>query len=206
MPYSRRFEDALLYAAQLHAAQTRKGTAVPYITHLMAVAALVGEHGGDEDQVIAGLLHDAPEDQGGRKRLEQIQERFDGRVARIVEGCTDTFDDPKPPWRPRKEAHLHHLEHNVHAEVLPVSAADKLHNARAIVADLRRVGPAAFERFNGKQEGTLWYYQELVRILRARLRELPADAQALVEELARVVESMHRMAAGHDGASGRTDT
>jgi len=101
---SPRFEAALLYATHVHAGQVRKATRIPYITHLLAVAASVAEHGGDEDRVIAALLHDAPEDQGGEGRLEDIRVRFGEAVARIVKACSDTFEDPKPPWRPRKEA------------------------------------------------------------------------------------------------------
>src|SRR3954468_2455677 len=102
MPYSKRFEDALVYAAHVHADQFRKGTSIPYVTHLLAVAAIVGEHGGSEDQVIAALLHDAPEDQGGETRLADIRERFGATVADIVHACSDTFETPKPPWRERK--------------------------------------------------------------------------------------------------------
>src|SRR5262245_39191214 len=125
MPYSPRFEEAFLHANRVHADQMRKVTQTPYVIHLLGVAALVGEYGGDEDQVIAALLHDAPEDQGGRAQLEEIHRTFGARVARIVEGCTDTFDDPKPPWRARKEAYIQHLA-TAPAEVLIVSAADKL--------------------------------------------------------------------------------
>jgi GTP pyrophosphokinase len=187
MPYSNRFEDALIYAAQVHAAQTRKGTQTPYITHLMAVAALVGEYGGSEDEVIAALLHDAPEDQGGQPRLDDIRRRFGTTVGDIVEGCSDTFEQPKPPWRARKEAYLKHLV-TASPGVRLVSAADKLHNARSLVADLRRHGTAVFERFNGKQEGTLLYYREVVRALEQ------ADRSPIIDELARVVAEIHTLA------------
>ena len=103
-PYGERFEKALVYAARLHKDQRRKGSGIPYVTHLLAVAAIVGENGGTEDEVIAALLHDAPEDHGGRERLEDIRERFGDRVAEIVAGCTDTYEEPKPAWRQRKEA------------------------------------------------------------------------------------------------------
>ena len=99
MPYTEKFEDALVYAARLHRDQTRKGTGVPYVTHLLAVAAIVGESGGTEDEVIAALLHDAPEDAGGEARLAEIRDRYGDEVADIVAGCTDTYEDPKPPWR-----------------------------------------------------------------------------------------------------------
>jgi (p)ppGpp synthase/HD superfamily hydrolase len=187
MPYSTRFEEALVYAARVHAAQTRKGTGTPYITHLLAVAALVGEHGGSEDQVIAALLHDAPEDQGGEPRLEDIRGRFGDAVADIVKGCSDTFENPKPPWRQRKEAYLEHLA-GASDGVRLVSAADKLHNARSLVADLRQQGEAIFDRFNGKKDGTLWYYREVVRALEQ------GGGTPLVEELRRVVAEMHALA------------
>lgn len=187
MGYSSRFEEAFLHAARVHAGQTRKGTQVPYITHLMAVAAIVGEHGGSEDQVIAALLHDAPEDQGGLAQLETIRQKFGNSVADIVHSCSDTFDTPKPPWRARKEAYLRHLATAPEAALL-VSAADKLHNARSLLADLHQHGEAVFERFNGKKDGTLWYYREITRALERRGRT------ALTEELRRVVAELFRLA------------
>lgn len=187
MPYSPRFDEALLYASRVHANQERKVTGTPYIIHLLGVAAVAGDYGGDEDQVIAALLHDAPEDQGGRPQLEEIRRRFGERVGRIVEGCTDTFDDPKPPWRARKEAYIQHLA-STPAEVLLVSASDKLCNARTIVADLRRAGDAVFERFKGKKDGTLWYYRAVTDALEAR------DRTPLTDELRRTVQEMHRLA------------
>jgi len=187
MTYSPRFEAALVYATHVHAGQVRKGTRIPYISHLLAVGALVAEHGGDEDQVIAALLHDAPEDQSGAGRLDDIRVRFGEPVARIVEACSDTFEEPKPAWQPRKEAYLAHLK-SAPKEVLLVSAADKLHNARAIVADLRREGGAAFEKFTGKEAGTLWYYDALASEYEARY---PGP---LADELRRVVQEMRRLA------------
>ena len=120
---TQRFDDALAYAAEVHRGDVRKGSGTPYLAHLLSVAALVIENGGDEDQAIAALLHDAPEDAGGRERLEDIRRRFGDRVAGIVEACTDTFDDPKPPWRERKEAFLERLT-GAPADALPVVAAD----------------------------------------------------------------------------------
>lgn len=158
-----RFESALTYAFQLHVNQVRKGGQIPYLAHLLAVTALVLEDGGDEDQAIAALLHDAVEDQGGDKTLQSIKERYGERVADIVAGCTDAFRIPKPPWRQRKEAYLKHLV-NAPLEVRRVSLADKLHNARSLVDDLHGEGQAVWERFNGGKEGTLWYYRNLVEI------------------------------------------
>jgi GTP pyrophosphokinase len=174
-------------AFRLHAAQRRKGTAIPYISHLMAVSALVLEHGGDEEQAIAALLHDAVEDCGAEQEAV-ILDAFGPRVAAIVRACTDADVIPKPPWRARKEAYLAHLE-EAPAEALLVSACDKLHNARAILADLRAEGPRVFERFNAGQEGTLWYYAALAEAFQ---RLLPGR---LAEELAREVAAMQAEAA-----------
>ncbi|MFT3912655.1 MAG: HD domain-containing protein [Anaeromyxobacteraceae bacterium] len=156
-----RFLLALEAAHALHAAQRRKGTDIPYLTHLMNVASLVLQFGGDEDQAIAGLLHDAAEDQGGRPTLEKVRLAFGDRVAAIVDGCTDAWTEPKPPWRARKEAYVASLAKKP-AEVLLVSAADKLDNARAINADLRVHGEALWERFSGGKQ-SLWYYDALAR-------------------------------------------
>jgi (p)ppGpp synthase/HD superfamily hydrolase len=156
-----RFEEALVYATQLHAGQNRKRSYVPYIAHLLAVTALVLEDGGDEDQAIAALLHDAVEDQGGLATLEEIRKRFGEQVAAIVAGCTDAFSTPKPPWRQRKESYIASLRHADPA-VRRVSLADKVHNARSTLRDLTREGDAVWARFNGGKEGTLWYYRELI--------------------------------------------
>jgi GTP pyrophosphokinase len=182
-----RFEAALVHAAQLHREQVRKGSGVAYVSHLLAVAGLVLEHGGDEDEAIAALLHDAVEDQGGAATLRAIRERFGDTVAAIVEGCTDTDETPKPPWRIRKEAYLAHLP-TASPSVRLVSAADKLHNARTIAADYRRYGEALWERFSGGREGTLWYYRALVGVLAAHGRT------PLVEDLERAVSELERLA------------
>ncbi len=187
LAYGEKFEDALVYATRLHRDQIRKGTEVPYVTHLLAVASIVGEDGGTEDEVVAALLHDAPEDRGGKERLEEIRGRFGNEVAEIVDGCTDTYEDPKPEWRPRKEAYVAHV-----AEASPsirlVSAADKLHNARSILADLRAVGDELWDRFTGGKEGTLWYYRALVEAYAG------AGSNPVVEELDRVVREIEALA------------
>jgi (p)ppGpp synthase/HD superfamily hydrolase len=183
MQLSPRFRDALIYADQLHSTQVRKGKPIPYISHLMAVCSIVLEKGGTEDQAIAALLHDAVEDQGGKPTLEQIRGMFGEDVARIVSGCTDADTIPKPAWRPRKEAYLRHLR-EVPADVRLVSAADKLHNARSILSDYRELGQEVWQRFKGGQEGTLWYYHELVGIF----SEL--GPQSLAEELKRVIDQL----------------
>lgn len=186
---SNRFESALIYALHLHAHQKRKGTGIPYISHLLAVAALVLEDGGSEDEAIAALLHDAIEDQGGEPTRQEIRRRFGDNVVEIVNGCTDTDQVPKPPWLERKKRYLEHL-HRASPEVLRVSAADKLHNARAVLSDFRRHGDAVWERFNGGRDGTLWYYRQLVPIFRA------AGLGFLVEELDRTVSELERLASG----------
>jgi (p)ppGpp synthase/HD superfamily hydrolase len=187
VPYGKKFEEALEYAARVHRDQTRKGTRIPYVTHLLAVASIVGENGGTEDEVVAALLHDAPEDQGGEARLADIRERFGEEVAEIVAGNTDTYEDPKPPWRERKEAYLARIACEPDPVRL-VSTADKLHNARSVLADLRAVGDALWARFNGGKEGTLWYHRALVMAFAA------AGPNAVVEELDRVVGEIERLA------------
>jgi len=186
-----RFYTALDYAARLHAAQTRKGSGVPYVSHLLAVAGLVLDHGGDEDEAIAALLHDAVEDQGGAATAAEIRRRFGDRVADIVEGCSDTDVTPKPPWRARKEAYLAHLR-AASPSVLLVSAADKLHNARSMLHEYRNTGEEVWARFNGGREGTLWYFREVIAALRAAGdNAIVGDLEGIVNEL----ESLVRRAA-----------
>jgi (p)ppGpp synthase/HD superfamily hydrolase len=147
--------EAIIWALERHKKQERKGAGTPYIGHLLSVAGLVIEFGGDEEQAIAGMLHDLVED--GHGSLSEVEARFGARVAAIVQGCTDADTLPKPPWRARKEAYIAHLK-EAPSDVLLVSAADKLHNARAILTDLRTHGDAVFNRFRGGREGTIWYY------------------------------------------------
>jgi len=198
MHLTQRFEQALNYTADLHKDQVRKGSGVPYLAHLMGVAALVLEDGGDEDQAIAALLHDAPEDQGGRQTLEQIRQHFGERVAFIVDGCTDTYQVPKPPWRPRKEAYLKHLR-TAPADVRRVSLADKLYNARTILNDLLRIGDDIWERFTGGKESTLWYYRSLVQTFREM------DDSPLVTELDWVVRRIDDYVSHEMGLSSQQD-
>ena len=181
MPYGEKFENALEYAARLHRDQVRKGTGIPYITHLLAVASIVGENGGTEDEVVAALLHDGPEDQGGEATLELVRARFGDEVAEIVDGCTDTYEAKKPPWRERKERYLAHLA-VAPDSVRLVSSADKLHNARSVLSDYRTLGEDLWTRFNGGKEGTLWYYRAVVNTLRG--------GGLIVEELDRVVTEL----------------
>lgn len=192
---SSRYEDALTFACSLHRTQFRKGTAIPYISHLLSVSALVFEFGGGEDEAIAGLLHDAIEDAGGTATGERIRARFGDAVADIVVACTDASEDPKPPWRARKEAYVGHIAHAPSAARL-VSACDKLHNARCIVQDLRTQGAFLFDRFSGGREGVLWYYRALVEAFRgptpaSTLGAVPPSP--LVLELDRTVAEMERL-------------
>jgi len=183
----KRFDDALLHALRLHRKQQRKGNNVPYAAHLLGTAGLVLDFGGDEAQAMAALLHDAAEDHGGRPRLAKIRKRFGADVARMVEDCTDTLEKVKPEWRPRKEAYIASLP-GKRARSLLVSAADKLDNARAIVADLRAHGVGTLDRFSGKRD-TLWYFQELVEVF----DELGVGPVA--DELAVAVKEMVALAA-----------
>jgi (p)ppGpp synthase/HD superfamily hydrolase len=160
---TKRYDEAFRYAHERHDTQTRKGTSVPYISHLMIVSALVVENGGSEDQAIGALLHDAAEDQGGAKTLDEIRNRFGDTVAEIVSGCTDSWDEPKPEWRPRKEAYLAKLAAKPPRSLL-VSLADKTHNAEAILYDYRVLADALWDRFNGGAMGTRWYYRSLAEI------------------------------------------
>jgi (p)ppGpp synthase/HD superfamily hydrolase len=180
MVLSQKFEDALCYAAHVHAGQTRKGTEVPYLSHLMAVASLVLDYGGDEEQAIAALLHDAVEDAGGVRRLEDIRLRFGEIVAAIVDACTDTFEDPKPPWRQRKAALIIRIPKLPRPASL-VCAADKLHDVRTILSELRQSGEAIWTRFKGGKDGTLWYNRCLVQAFRT------GGVTPVIEELDRVV-------------------
>ena len=155
-----RFLRAFLFASEKHKHQTRKASTIPYITHLMGVASLVLEAGGDEDLAIAALLHDVVEDCGGAPMLKEVRRRFGKRVAKIVDGCTDTDVFPKPPWRERKEKYIERLRKE-DADTRLVSAADKLNNVRSILSDYRAIGEAIWSRFNGRRDGTLWYYRTL---------------------------------------------
>jgi (p)ppGpp synthase/HD superfamily hydrolase len=186
MALSERFCDALVLAARLHADQRRKLSGEPYVAHLLRVAGIVLEHGANEDEAIAALLHDAVEDQGGAATGRLIGERFGPRVAEIVRGCSDTDESPKPPWRTRKEAYLARLA-EASSSVRLISAADKLDNARSIVAAYRVMGEAVWERFRGGRDGTLWYFRSAVEKLKQ------AGASPLTDELDRAVSELERV-------------
>jgi hypothetical protein len=187
---SDRFVRAIEFASVVHATQVRKGTCIPYLAHLLAVASLVIEHGGDEDTTIAALLHDAPEDRGGRTMLAQVCLRFGEAVAKIVEGCSDTFDEPKPHYAERKTAYVEHLARDASLETCLVSAADKLHNARAILHDLRAAtAPLNFwTRFSDSPLGIGWYFGRVEHALNTRLAG--HDGRELVAELSHTLNSI----------------
>jgi (p)ppGpp synthase/HD superfamily hydrolase len=189
-----RFQRAVAVACEVHAAQLRKGTRIPYLAHLLSVAALVLEHGGGEDAAIGGLLHDAVEDSGDGTQMERrIREEFGDRVAGIVLGCSDAVavpGQPKPPWRDRKVAYLGRLAGEDDPDVLLVSACDKLHNARAIIADLRALGPALWNRSTQADPAAqLRYYQSLASCYQGRI------PPALSDELNRTIRQMQSLAA-----------
>lgn len=189
-----RFQQAFALASQIHAAQLRKGTQVPYLAHLMSVAALVLEYGGGEDAAIGGLLHDSAEDSAdGAATQARIRREFGDHVTDIVVGCSDAVavpGQPKPPWRDRKTAYIKGLRGDTDPDVLLVSACDKLHNARTILTDLRAVGPAVWDRFSQHDPAAqLWYYQSLADCYQGRV------VPGLSEELNRVIAEMRTLTA-----------
>jgi len=185
MESTARFSDALVWVTQLHAKQRRKLSGAPYVSHLLRVAGIALEQGADQDEAIAALLHDAVEDQGGAVIRAEIARRFGPRVAEIVDGCTDTDQEPKPPWRPRKEAFLARLQ-EASASVRLVVTADKLDNVRSLLASFRSQGPAIWQYFKGGPEGKLWYFRRAVEILQ------PHGPHPLVDELRLAVDELER--------------
>jgi len=183
MRLSRQFEKALIYATRIHGGQLRKKTRIPYIAHILGVSAIAMEYGANETEAIAALLHDAVEDCGGAKRLRDIERKFGKKVAKIVEGCTDTNQTPKPPWLKRKKAYVAHVRHAPMPTKL-VSASDKLHNVRAILMDYRKERERLWSRFNGGKQGALWYYRALVNAFRGK------RIQLLVQELDRTLTEL----------------
>ena len=186
MKLSEKFEEALIYATRVHVNQMRKKTRIPFVAHILGVTAIALEYGANETEAIAALLHDTVEDCGGAERLRDIREKFGDDVARIVDGCTDTYETPKPPWLERKRSYIEHLKDSDSSTRL-VSASDKLHNTRAILAELRRHGLEVFNRFAGKKDGTLWYYRTLVTAFRQH-----GDHADLIDELDRVVSEIEK--------------
>jgi (p)ppGpp synthase/HD superfamily hydrolase len=182
MSSSNGFENALAYAARLHAEQTRKGSDTPYISHLLAVTAIALDHGATENEAIAALLHDAVEDQGGQDTLEEIRRRFGDQVAEIVAACSDTDELPKPPWRDRKEAFVERLRTEPYSVRLVV-AADKLHNVRDVLRNYRIHGDDLWSQFKGGRDGTLWYYRAVVGALTEAGNPEETELNAIIEEI-----------------------
>ena len=180
-----RFDEAFRYAHEAHGDHTRKGTGAPYIGHLMGVTSIVLDDGGDEDEAIGTLLHDAAEDAGGRERVEDIRPRFGDKVAGIVEDCTDSWETPKRPWAERKQAYVQHARH-LAPPSLRVSAADKVHNTYNILRDLRNHGDIVWTRFNAGPDDVMAYYSGLVRAYRE------SGGGHLVDELERIVKGIER--------------
>jgi (p)ppGpp synthase/HD superfamily hydrolase len=174
-PLSTRFDEALVLASTLHRAQVRKASGVPYVAHLLGVASLVLEEGGSEDMAIAALLHDAAEDQGGEQTLARISAAFGGEVARWVRQSSDSFVQPKPEWQARKQRHMAEIP-SADREARLIMLADKVHNARSILADHARVGSEVWERFSVPRERTMWYYGALLGVFDRGLSPVLYDA------------------------------
>jgi (p)ppGpp synthase/HD superfamily hydrolase len=187
---SSRFTKAFELAFDIHREQTKKGTTVPYISHLLEVAGLVLSYGGTEDEAIAALLHDSVEDHPDDPSTKSIGERFGARVLSIVESCSDSNVIPKPPWRGRKESYIEHLRH-ADESVLMVAAADKLANARAVIKDYRAVGDQVWERFNAGKPDQLWYYRTVTDVLIKAAGD--GRVRALAEELKLAVQELERL-------------
>jgi (p)ppGpp synthase/HD superfamily hydrolase len=180
-----KFESALIYATRLHARQIRKISGVPYIAHLLSVAALVLEAGGTEEEAIAALLHDSIEDQGGKSTREEVRRLFGETVVAIVDGCTECDTEPKPPWEERKQRYLTNLRH-ASPSVRRVSLADKLHNAHSLLTDYHLKGSSIWSEFKAGREGTLWFYRELQQIY------TETGSDWMTEEFTRVVQELEQ--------------
>jgi (p)ppGpp synthase/HD superfamily hydrolase len=193
---SERFGEAAAWATDLHADHLRKGTSIPYVSHLFAVASLVLEDGGGEDEAIAALLHDSVEDD--KTTLDAIESRFGADVRAMVDACSDTTETPKPPWRGRKERYIAHLHDPATSSgALRVSAADKVHNARCLLADYKSIGEDLWQRFNPDAQSAemqLWYYESLVAAFETRRPD-----SALTAELARIVAELREATSGVTG-------
>lgn len=181
-----RFSEALEYATTLHSKQIRKGSDTPFITHLLSVSALILEDGGSEDEAIAGLLHDAVEDQGGLIRLEEIKVKFGDNVAGIILECSESHTHPKPPWKDRKMASIRKMN-NVSDSAIRVILADKIHNARSIIHEYHKHGEKFWDSFKAGKEGTVWYYKEILSVLQKR------TFSVLLDELSQLVLTIENL-------------
>lgn len=181
---------ALGFACRLHRDQVRKGTTVPYVAHLLGVAGIVMRSGGTEREIIAALLHDAVEDQGGARTLARIQRRFGSQVARIV----DEVSEPAGPWLQRKQDKIAHIAGGrLSAAALRVKLADSLHNSGTMTKGARREGEAFWEVFRGKKAGTLWYYDAMTAAFRTATKGSP-ELHRMARRLDAQVTRLHRAA------------
>ena len=184
---SERFVDAVGFANKLHGDQLRKGTNVPYISHLLIVSGIVLQHGGGEDEAIAALLHDTVEDCGGKPVMVEIRQRFGNKIAELVDGCTETDIQPKPPWRERKERYLESIR-SANPSVRLISCADKIHNASSIISEYRKVGEQVWDRFKANKTETLWFYTSMVNAMQAS-----RENRSILEELVIIVEDLKEL-------------
>lgn len=184
----KRFEQALLFALRIHAGQLRKGSRAPYYSHLLGVASLVLEDGGSETEAIAALLHDAAEDGAGQQTLDEIRVQFGDVIAEIVLDCSDTLENPKPPWKARKQAHIDHLQ-TCRPESVNIKLADNVHNASNLLRSLHESGPEVWVDFKGGKEGTLWYYKQMHRVF------CQTRNGFLVDEFARLISEIENFRA-----------
>lgn len=182
-----KFTRALTYASGIHGGKLRKKTRIPDIGHVLGVTAIGLEYGANETEAIGALLHDAVEDAGGKKRLSDIERTFGPAVAKIVDGCTDSYAEPKPPWLERKKAYVAHAR-TASTSIKLVSAADKLQNVRSLLRNYREEGPRLWRRYDNGKEGVLWYYRALVKALYAK------RIRPLIEELNRAVSELESLA------------
>ncbi|MFL2649840.1 MAG: HD domain-containing protein [Alphaproteobacteria bacterium] len=185
-----KYLEAYVYSYKLHKKQTRKGSNIPYFTHLSSVSNLIIENNGTTTQAIAGLLHDAVEDQGGAKTLAVIKRKFGPRVAKIVDQCSDTTIKPKPPWKKRKIKYIKDIK-NKSQDTLLVSLCDKYHNANCILSDYQKVGEEIWDRFTASKQETFWYYESLYKEFKKYLKnhlELIKAYKNTVDEMKRIIQ------------------
>ena len=190
---SHRFIEAVEFANELHGNQVRKGTNAPYISHLLIVAGLVLQHGGDEDEAIAALLHDTVEDCGGKPVMEKIRERFGDKIAGLVDGVTETDVRPKPPWKERKNYYIAKIK-NANPSVRLISCADKIHNLRSILFDYRTVGEKVWDKFKADKSETLWFYRSLVDAFRES-----GDSRPVFVEMERILNELETTVSKKEG-------
>jgi len=187
MELNGKFEQALLLASDLHQNQIRKGSSIPYLSHLLGVTSIALRFGASEDEAIAALLHDAVEDQGGAPTLKKIEDQFGNTVARIVMGCSDSNQTPKPPWHQRKQTYLNHLM-SAEESIVFISAADKLYNAQDCIYTHHEIQEQLWNLFSAPKEDTKWYYRSLAEIYQSRKMDCPRIAPLLNEVISTIEE------------------